>query len=92
MLDIETAIGHAEVELRTKSMREIQRETAYTWAARAIAAHRLLKRTDVSQRKARTHLAIEVHEYMHEALEHSALGGTYAAVNALFDEYQLPRG
>lgn len=48
-------------ELQSKSIRDVQRETAYKWCGRACAAAALgLDEGDV-------------HEYAHEALEHAAL-------------------
>ena len=49
-------------ELQSMSLKQIQVETAYKWAGRALAAAHLGK----------SHDAIE---YAHEALEHAALSG-----------------
>jgi len=63
-------------ELLTKSLREIQVETAYTWANRARAAYRLSRE---SQRAGKASdamaWALDAKEYEHEALEHGALAG-----------------
>lgn len=63
-------------ELLTKSLREIQVETAYTWANRARAAKRLARE---AQRAGRPNDALawsmDASEYEHEALEHGALAG-----------------
>lgn len=53
----------AIAELQKKSLLEIQRDTALTWAYRAAAAREL----------GLEHDAIE---YQHEALEHAALTGS----------------
>lgn len=54
-------IDNGLAELQEKTIREVQRETAYKWAGRACAAAMLnLDEGDV-------------HEYAHEALEHAAL-------------------
>jgi hypothetical protein len=62
VLSVAALVGHATAELGRKSLRDIQVETAYTWAARAVAAARLGNMLDA-------------HEYWHEALEHAALAG-----------------
>lgn len=69
MLDIKKAID----ELRTKSEEEIERQTAYTWASRAIAAYVLAsKEPDPEKKLYWTHYGMDLR---HEALEHSALYG-----------------
>lgn len=57
-----TRLRDAIKELSTKSLVEIQIETAYTWAFRAAAAYHLGK-------------VIDGLEYEHEAIEHAALSG-----------------
>ena len=52
----------ATAELGRKRITDIQVETAYVWAARAVAALRLNR-------------IAEAHEYWHEAVEHGALAG-----------------
>ena len=49
-------------ELKTKTLQQIQIETAYKWAYRAWAAYRLSYDADAI-------------EYEHEAIEHAALTG-----------------
>ena len=53
-------------ELSTKTLQQIQVETAYTWAYRAWAAYRLSTQQFVPW-------AIDAREYEHEAIEHAAL-------------------
>lgn len=53
----------ALTELQTKSIEQIQSETAYIWAYRAWAAREL-------------GLTLDASEYFHEALEHAALTGS----------------
>lgn len=62
-LDVQTATR----ELSVKSLARIQRETALTWAARAVAAYGFFQRTRVTQ------WLLDAEEYAHEALEHAAL-------------------
>lgn len=57
-----TPIEKAMAELKAKSLRRIQAETAVTWAARACAASMLGLKADSI-------------EYAHEAIEHAALSG-----------------
>lgn len=59
---MEAYVRKALVELQRKSLRDIQIETALTWAGRACAAARL-------------GLAEDAIEYAHEAIEHAALSG-----------------
>jgi hypothetical protein len=61
MIDIESALK----ELKTKTLDTIQRETAYKWASRALAAQKLFG-TD-------NQFMLDYNEYVHEALEHAAL-------------------
>lgn len=62
MLSVAALVVHATTELARKSLRDIQVETAYTWAARAVAA-------------AKSGNIVDAHEYWHESLEHAALAG-----------------
>lgn len=66
---IETDVQKAREELRRKPLRQIQAETAYVWACRAVAARQLTVEFDSS---AFSHDAVE---YEHEAIEHAALTG-----------------
>lgn len=71
--DVESALE----ELRSKSLKTIQCETAMKWAGRAIAAHFLNRPPE------------EVTEYAHEAVEHAALCGVdhvLGQIRAAFDE------
>ena len=56
----EQDVSEAEQELQQKTKEDIQRETAFKWAARCIAAWRLGKKDDAD-------------DYYHEAIEHAAL-------------------
>jgi hypothetical protein len=79
-MDIHDKVQAADLELGTKSLRDIQIETAYTWGARFIAARsRYLAGKDVRW----LHDAVE---YEHEAIEHAALAELdMAAFRALLD-------
>jgi hypothetical protein len=57
---LEDAIDAGMAELKKKSLRVIQTDTAIKWLGRAVAAVKLGKTDDA-------------HEYAHEALEHAAL-------------------
>lgn len=59
---IERATLDAFSELRSKTLKQIQVETAYKWAGRACAA-------------ALMGLHDDAEEYAHEAIEHAALSG-----------------
>jgi len=63
-----TYLENAIAELQTKSLQDIQVETAFTWAFRARAAKEL----------GLIHDAIE---YEHEAIEHGALAGNPAVLD-----------
>ncbi len=60
-------VSEARAELSKKSLRMIQRETAITWAARAVASFMSYKRTKNLQ------WLLDAEEYAHEAVEHAAL-------------------
>jgi hypothetical protein len=68
-------LDKARAEIREKAKRQIEAETAATWAARAIAAWELAAET----RHARWF--VEAAQYEHEAVEHAAEAGPeeYAA-------------
>ena len=62
MMNLPSLVQVAVDELGRKRIGDIQVETAYIWAARAVAAVRLNR-------------LAEAHEYWHEAVEHAALAG-----------------
>lgn len=67
----------ALAELQTKTLTQIQIETAFTWAYRAWAASKLGLMNDFT-------------EYFHEAVEHAALSGNdtvLAAVRKIVHAY-----
>lgn len=68
MLDLETAFA----ELQSKSYAQIQRETAYTWASRAIVYWRELRKGNPSIARV-VSLTRMAEEYEHEAREHASL-------------------
>ena len=69
-LDIEKAME----EVRSKSGEEVDRETAHTWASRAIASYRLCIKTSNNIRK-KVERFSEGDDYRHEALEHAGTSG-----------------
>ena len=70
MNPLEQAIREALVELRGKTLHQIQIETAYKWAGRACAASMMGKPNDAE-------------EYAHEAIEHAALSGDMHLLQAV---------
>lgn len=72
-------IEEAKQELLKKSLDDIQRETAYKWASRALAARAMFEQNQ--------QFMLDYHEYMHEALEHAALvedGEFFMEIKTLF--------
>jgi hypothetical protein len=66
-------------ELRNSTLKQIQIDTAYKWAGRALAAHYLGLHHDAI-------------EYAHEAIEHGALSGVESLlreIRAAFDRVGL---
>ncbi len=63
MIDLTRYVEQGLAELRTKTLRQIQFDTALVWCGRAIAAARLGVVDDAI-------------EYAHEAIEHAALSGS----------------
>lgn len=61
------SIESAAIELRAKTITQIQVETATTWADRAFTAFGFYKTTGVLQ------WLLDALEYHHEAVEHAAL-------------------
>jgi hypothetical protein len=61
MIDVEAA----KKEITTKSLNTIQKETAYKWASRAMAAKEMFSFN--------SQFMLDYNEYVHEALEHAAL-------------------
>lgn len=56
-------------DIKEKSLAEIQKDTAYTWASRALASYKTLENTGLWEWNH------DAEEYAHEALEHAALIG-----------------
>lgn len=69
MPDLDSYIQKGMTELRSKTLKQIQVETAMTWCGRACAA--------ASIRPA------EATEYAHEAIEHAALSGFPALLHEI---------
>jgi hypothetical protein len=61
------ALERARAELSSKSLRQIQHETAETWGARALEAYRQYRVTGNKR------WLLDGDEYAHEAAEHAAL-------------------
>jgi hypothetical protein len=68
-------LDRARAEIREKTKRQIEAETATAWAARAIAAWELAAETKHAR------WFVEAAQYEHEAVEHAAEAGPeeYAA-------------
>lgn len=62
MAVLERAVADSKEEVATKTLNQVQRETAVKWAGRACAAAMQNKHDDA-------------HEYAHESVEHAALSG-----------------
>ena len=73
----DTAIGKAAHELATKSVSQMERDTAIAWGARAVATYQgALK----AQEGRGTVLLIQAALFKHEALEHAShLGANFLA-------------
>lgn len=67
MLDVESA----KLELQTKTLEQIQKDTAMKWAARACAACQFADMA--ANPEELMHWMLDAHEYYHEALEHASL-------------------
>lgn len=64
-------INKAQEELKTKTYKDIQKQTAWTWASRAAASYLAVVGETVTMNKV---LLVQVaEEYYHEAVEHAAL-------------------
>lgn len=61
------ATDAAVTELHHKTIEDVQRETATTWAGRAAAAYHLYVQSG------QLRFLLDAEEYHHEALEHAAL-------------------
>ncbi len=84
-----TQLDEAREEVQVKSRSQIEEETAYKWAARAVAAHENYAQTrNVSWLR-------DCQDYYHEAVEHAALadhsGAVLRAVRTWVHRY-IPRG
>jgi hypothetical protein len=65
--------GAALAELESKSLRDIQQETAYTWTWRAWARYRKARAAKSSEERVKW--LLEAEECAHEGKEHAALVG-----------------
>ena len=82
-------LAEARREILSKSCGEIERETAFKWAARAVAAYTIFRET-------RLHRWLrDSEQYLDEAFEHAALadgsGEALRAVREWVHQY-IPRG
>ena len=68
-VDMADSIHKAYIEISSKSLHDIQKETAITWSGRAIAAYHLYSSSG------RIRNLMDSQEYAHEALEHASLAG-----------------
>ena len=78
-ISLAIAIDRATPEIAQKTLRDIQVETAYIWAGRAIVAEGSGRRADAT-------------EYAHEAIEHAALSGNnfiLGELRAAFEQYGI---
>lgn len=69
-------IKEAKEELAKKSYRDIQEQTSWTWASRAVVSYQNVL-TVSKDKKISTYLLAE--EYYHESVEHAALVETGAS-------------
>jgi len=67
----------ARADVTTRSLGNIQKETAITWAARAVACLVLYRETHEPK------WFSDAEEYYHEAVEHAALSGDDELLNAI---------
>ncbi|HEX2065560.1 MAG TPA: hypothetical protein VHI93_01990 [Candidatus Thermoplasmatota archaeon] len=79
MLDIEKA----RTELRTSSMAKIERATALTWGARAVASFQMC--AEATDWEARLRHFCEGEAYRQEALEHAATGEAWQSLLPALD-------
>jgi hypothetical protein len=75
--DFDLRVSQARADVTTRALGTIQKETAITWAARAVASLRLYHET----RQPKWYSDAE--EYYHEAIEHAALSGDDELLNAV---------
>ena len=84
-----TTVDEARRELFQKTRAEIEEETAFKWAARAVAAYQL------SAMQQPNRFLRDAEDYYHEAIEHAALadhsGGVLRRVREWFHQY-VPHG
>lgn len=87
--ELEAMISNAQNELCTKSNAEIEKATAYAWAARAIAAYRYYSKGN------HVPWLLDAVRYHDEAIEHAAVadvtGGTLSVVQEWMHTY-IPKG
>jgi hypothetical protein len=65
-------LAEAEREIRQKHREQIEEETAYKWAARAVAAYRAFRSSN------RASWLRDSENYYNEAIEHGALADPYS--------------
>ena len=77
-------IGEARAELLGKSRQDIERETAFKWAARAVAAYQLSQEVPrysvTGVQPAQVRLLQDATHYLDEACEHAALADRTGAM------------
>jgi len=85
MIDVQKALA----ELATKPVHVIQKEAAFTWASRAIAAIHYADNAKGSAEFLRW--MADAHEYYHEALEHAALDEEKGFVDNIKKQINFPK-
>ena len=91
-LTFKAKVQDAEDELAHTSYSDIQKETAYKWAARAAASYRNVLTAPDKTAKLTTYILSQ--EYEHEAIEHAALvplrpEDVVSSIQSLLSEYQI---
>jgi hypothetical protein len=71
MKDFKEQVKEASFELKKKSYREIQEETAWKWSARAAASYQNV--INLSGASDKLDVFLLAQEYEHESIEHAAL-------------------
>jgi hypothetical protein len=85
MKSFQELVNEASLEIATKSRETIEMETAYKWAARAMASYMRFQKTGS------TFLLFDAEDYRHEALEHAAMAGA-SVLNQVHKVLDVTRG
>lgn len=82
-IEADLTVDEARKEVQDKTTEDINKETAYKWASRAIACYEFADQSPENDEK--NEWALRAEDFRHEALEHAALVGDASFAKEIHD-------